>query len=108
MGSALGRNPVPIIVPCHRVVPTDGHVGHYAFGRPMKLQLPAIEGLDPEAIERDATTGTRYVGSATTHIYCHPTCRNAKRITDRHRRTFATAATAAAAGFCPCQVCRPS
>lgn len=44
VGSALGRNPVPVIVPCHRVVRTDGDVGHYAFGRPMKLRLLELEG----------------------------------------------------------------
>ena len=51
VGSALGRNPVPLAIPCHRVVRTDGQVGHYAFGRPMKLHLLALEGLDPAAIE---------------------------------------------------------
>jgi O-6-methylguanine DNA methyltransferase len=51
VGSALGRNPVPLAIPCHRVVRTDGTVGHYAFGQPMKLQLLALEGLDPAAVE---------------------------------------------------------
>ncbi|HVF75247.1 MAG TPA: methylated-DNA--[protein]-cysteine S-methyltransferase [Acidimicrobiales bacterium] len=45
VGSALGRNPVPVAVPCHRVVRTDGAVGHYAFGLPMKLQLLELEGV---------------------------------------------------------------
>lgn len=59
VGSALGRNPVPVVIPCHRVVRTDGRVGHYAFGRPMKLRLLAWEGIDPEALERDALAGRR-------------------------------------------------
>ena len=45
VGSALGRNPVPVVVPCHRVVRTDGAVGHYAFGQAMKLQLLEMEGV---------------------------------------------------------------
>lgn len=56
VGSALGRNPVPLAIPCHRVVRTDGQVGHYAFGQPMKLHLLALEGLDPAAIEGVAAT----------------------------------------------------
>lgn len=108
VGSALGRNPVPVVIPCHRVVRTDGRVGHYAFGRPMKLDLLRVEGLDPDAIERDAATGVRYVGSATTQVYCHPTCRHARRITERHRRPFPSAAVAEAAGFRPCKTCRPA
>ena len=44
VGSALGRNPVPILVPCHRVVRSDGRIGDYAFGFAMKRRL-----LDNEA-----------------------------------------------------------
>ena len=36
VGSALGRNPVPVLIPCHRVVRSDGHVGNYGLGVPMK------------------------------------------------------------------------
>ncbi|MEE8317901.1 MAG: MGMT family protein, partial [Candidatus Omnitrophota bacterium] len=43
-GSALNRNPFPIIVPCHRVVRSDRSVGQYAFGRSLKKRLLEIEG----------------------------------------------------------------
>ena len=45
VGSANGRNPVPIIVPCHRVVASDGSLGGYSAGLPMKRKLLALEGV---------------------------------------------------------------
>src|SRR5262245_20968887 len=43
VGNALGANPVPVIVPCHRIVRGDGTWGHYAFGGEMKTQLLKLE-----------------------------------------------------------------
>ena len=43
VGSALARNPVPILVPCHRVVRRDGTWGPYAFGPALKTTLLALE-----------------------------------------------------------------
>jgi methylated-DNA-[protein]-cysteine S-methyltransferase len=42
-GAALGANPIPIVVPCHRVVATDGSLGGYAGGLPAKRRLLALE-----------------------------------------------------------------
>ncbi|HEY7625320.1 MAG TPA: methylated-DNA--[protein]-cysteine S-methyltransferase [Candidatus Limnocylindria bacterium] len=42
-GGALGANPIPIVVPCHRVVATDGSLGGYAGGLPAKRRLLALE-----------------------------------------------------------------
>lgn len=44
VGTANGANPVPIIVPCHRVVASDGSLGGYALGLAMKRRLLALEG----------------------------------------------------------------
>jgi methylated-DNA-[protein]-cysteine S-methyltransferase len=44
VGSACARNPVPIVVPCHRVVPGAGGVGAYGGGQARKRQLLALEG----------------------------------------------------------------
>jgi O-6-methylguanine DNA methyltransferase len=107
VGTALGRNPVPVLIPCHRVVRTDGRVGDYAFGSPMKRALLAAEGVDIAALERLAASGVRYVGSDTTRVFCVPTCRDARRITGEHRVTFATDRAAYAAGYHPCRHCRP-
>lgn len=43
-GSACGANPVPIVVPCHRVLRVGGGLGGYAGGLPMKSALLELEG----------------------------------------------------------------
>jgi O-6-methylguanine DNA methyltransferase len=43
VGSALGANPVPLIIPCHRVVGSDGSLTGYAGGLEMKERLLALE-----------------------------------------------------------------
>lgn len=43
-GTALGRNPVPIVVPCHRVLPGSGGVGNYGGGADRKMWLLQLEG----------------------------------------------------------------
>jgi O-6-methylguanine DNA methyltransferase len=44
VGSACGANPVPIVVPCHRVVPASGGVGNYGLGPARKVELLRREG----------------------------------------------------------------
>lgn len=108
VGSALNKNPVPVIIPCHRVGRSDGTVGQYAYGPEMKRALLSHEGLDPDAVDEAAERGVRYVGSATTHIYCHPTCHNARRISHSNRVELKSARTAEERGFRACKVCRPA
>ncbi len=48
VGGAVGRNPVSIIVPCHRVVGAGGNLTGYAGGLWRKLRLLALEGADTE------------------------------------------------------------
>src|SRR5512132_38609 len=43
-GTACGRNPVPLIVPCHRVVQSSGGIGNYGGGPEMKRALLDLEG----------------------------------------------------------------
>ena len=43
-GSALGSNPIPIVVPCHRVLRTGGALGGYGGGLPLKEGLLKLEG----------------------------------------------------------------
>jgi O-6-methylguanine DNA methyltransferase len=108
VGTALGRNPIPVLIPCHRVVRTDGRIGNYAYGSPMKRSLLEHEGLDTEAIETQARLGVRLVGSDTTGIYCYPTCRHAKRINDAHLIEFRSETAALEEGYRACKVCRPA
>ena len=108
VGTALGHNPVPLIVPCHRVVRTDGSIGQYSLGGPHnKRTVLAAEGLDPEAMELAARRGERLVDCASTRIVCWPTCRTGRHMLERNRRPFRSLAEAGAAGYRPCKVCRP-
>ena len=54
VGNALNKNPFPIIVPCHRVVHSDGSIGEYAFGKDLKSKLLEIENAfrDKDKIKR--------------------------------------------------------
>ncbi len=108
VGSALRNNPVPLLIPCHRVVRSDGRIGNYALGSDTKRAVLEMEGLGVEEWEQLARGGVRYVGSDSTGVYCFPTCRHARRVTEQHRVVFGSGAAAAAAGYRPCRVCRPA
>jgi len=45
VGKANGSNPVPVIVPCHRVINADGSMGGYSTGLPVKEKLLELEGI---------------------------------------------------------------
>ena len=45
VGSANGKNPIPIIIPCHRVIASNGGLGGYSLGLKMKRQLMKLEGI---------------------------------------------------------------
>jgi O-6-methylguanine DNA methyltransferase len=107
VGAALGRNPIPVLIPCHRVVGSDGRLTGYAWGVPYKRTLLAAEGADPAELELLGRRGTRFLGSDTTRIYCYPTCHNARRITAPHQVRFRGAGEAGRAGYRPCLDCRP-
>lgn len=48
VGNALARNPIPLFIPCHRVVRSDGHIGNYGLGGPTnKRRLLQYEGALP-------------------------------------------------------------
>jgi O-6-methylguanine DNA methyltransferase len=107
VGNACARNPVPFVVPCHRVVPSSGAVGNYGFGEKMKRELLAGEGVDVETMESMARRGFRYVASRTTGIYCFPTCRDAKRIREENRLLVRDERDADSKGLRACKHCRP-
>jgi methylated-DNA-[protein]-cysteine S-methyltransferase len=43
VGQAIGRNPIALIIPCHRVVGANGNLGGYAYGIDRKKQLLELE-----------------------------------------------------------------
>jgi methylated-DNA-[protein]-cysteine S-methyltransferase len=46
VGSANGKNPVAIVIPCHRVIASDGTLGGYAYGLEVKKELLELEKLN--------------------------------------------------------------
>ena len=96
VGNALGANPVPVIVPCHRVIRGDGSWGHYAFGGALKTRLLELERTTP-----------LLVGCASTRIVCRRGCAHEQRIGENGRVVFASVADAAGVGYRPCKVCKP-
>jgi O-6-methylguanine DNA methyltransferase len=109
VGTALAGNPIPVIIPCHRVVRADGTFGRYSLGVDAnKPRLLEAEGLDVAAYTDLARRGVRFVGSESTHIFCHPTCRAARRITDRHLIEIASEEEARRLRYRPCALCQPA
>jgi len=49
VGSAMAENPIPVVVPCHRVVRSDGSLGRYGDDERWKPLLLALEGLSTES-----------------------------------------------------------
>ncbi|MFG2607947.1 methylated-DNA--[protein]-cysteine S-methyltransferase [Streptomyces sp. NPDC048514] len=50
VGAAMGANPLPLVVPCHRVVESDGGIGGFGGGLETKRKLLALEGVLPEPL----------------------------------------------------------
>lgn len=107
VGTALANNPVPVLIPCHRVTRTDGMIGEYVFGSAAKERMLRAERVDIQELRSLADRHVFYLASDTTGVVCFPTCHNARRITSRHRHGFRTLAAAEAAGYRPCRSCRP-
>lgn len=108
VGTALGHNPVPLLIPCHRVVRSDGQIGEYSLGGPaVKRRILTAEGLDLDRLADYASRGIRYLGSDTTRIFCMPTCRHARRVMPKHEMHFGSEADARGRGYRPCKICRP-
>ena len=49
IGTIMKKNPFPVIVPCHRVVKSNGKIGGYVYGERMKSQILAREGIKIKA-----------------------------------------------------------
>ncbi|MFI1966564.1 methylated-DNA--[protein]-cysteine S-methyltransferase [Streptomyces pathocidini] len=50
VGVAMGSNPLPVVVPCHRVVESDGGIGGFGGGLETKRALLALEGVLPQPL----------------------------------------------------------
>lgn len=106
VGSTMATNPVPIYVPCHRVIRSDGTIGNYGGGVERKIRLLRAEGFE---VGQDLRLPAGAVfGHQRTHIFCRPTCSAAKRA-DRGRMViFADPDKARRAGLRACKLCHPA
>ena len=55
VGTACARNPIPIVVPCHRVLPGSGGIGNYGGGPARKRVLLELEGAIPTSLSLGST-----------------------------------------------------
>jgi methylated-DNA-[protein]-cysteine S-methyltransferase len=106
IGNTMATNPVPLVIPCHRVIRSDGTIGNYGGGVANKLKLLRLEGFE---VGSDMRLPSRAVmGHRRTHIFCRPSCSAAKRADSNQVLIFADAACAGHAGLRPCKLCRPA
>jgi len=107
-GSALARNPVPLLIPCHRVVRSDGLSGDYVFGAGAKRDLLETEGAHPDVLRALASSGIRFLGNEEKRYFCFPTCGGLDHLVAANRIRFGSAREALQAGYHPCEDCRPA
>jgi methylated-DNA-[protein]-cysteine S-methyltransferase len=106
IGTTMASNPLPIYVPCHRVIKSDGKIGNYGGGVERKLKLLRAEGFE---VDRGDRVGPDAVyGHWRSHIFCRPTCAAVHRAERRQWIIFTDAARAQEAGMRPCKLCRPT
>lgn len=106
VGNTMAINPVPLYVPCHRVIRSDGTVGEYGGGAERKLRLLRTEGF---RVDRDKRLpASAVLGHLRTHIFCRPRCCAAARADRARMLIFADSEHARGAGMRACKMCRPT
>jgi methylated-DNA-[protein]-cysteine S-methyltransferase len=107
VGTALANNPVPLVIPCHRVVRGDGSIGQYALGTDKKATLLEHEGVDLDEVRRRMPTRNVWKEEGE-DTFCRPFCFDARPLTpENHVIVFKSAAEARAHGLTPCTTCHP-
>jgi len=106
IGNTVAANPLPIYIPCHRVIKSDGAIGNYGGGVERKLKLLRAEGFGVDRGRR-IPAGAVY-GHLVTRIFCRPDCSAAKRARPERMLIFPDTKGAAAAGMRPCKRCHPA
>jgi len=106
IGNTMATNPVPLYVPCHRVIRSDGTIGNYGGGVARKVRLLRAEGF---SVNRDHRLPAGSVmGHLVTHIFCRPQCHAAMRADRAKSVIFADSSHARSAGLRACKLCHPA
>ena len=110
VAQALRWNPIPIAIPCHRVVGASGLLTGYAGGETTrKRQLLTTEGvpLVPARDDFAIARGAMYILAPGDSEYCVPSCASTETLQSGLLTYFGSRSRAEAAGHQPCTTCRP-
>jgi len=110
VAQALRRNPVPIVVPCHRIIGSGGSLVGYAGNRVgLKARLLGVEGVRLAHRRRDTEIdrAAMYAWDRSCREYCLPTCGDISERPIGLVMLLASPHEAAAIGLTPCSDCRP-
>jgi O-6-methylguanine DNA methyltransferase len=107
VGTALRKNPVPLLIPCHRVVRGDWSLGEYALGEGRKERLLRAEGVRFDELELVRQSGARLVGNRADGYFCLPSC-SGQAMDPAVRILLRSVGDAYAHGLRPCEHCRPA
>ncbi|MHB1127236.1 MAG: methylated-DNA--[protein]-cysteine S-methyltransferase [Bacillota bacterium] len=117
VGGAVGANAVALIVPCHRVVGSNGTLTGFGGGLPLKRRLLQLEDILPrngETVDqwltrRNLSPAEAVIGHPGTEVFCRPLCYHVRKLLDGNKipHVFSGAIAALQSGFQPCKVCKP-
>ena len=109
VAQALRRNPLAVVIPCHRVIGQTGHLTGYAGGIERKGALLTHEGIPllkrPEGVF--VNREHMYVGWRTERAYCTPHCPSLTAMPPGERLLLSSHTATAPGDFIPCDVCHP-
>lgn len=106
IGNTVASNPIPIYVPCHRVIRSDGSLGNYGGGPERKFKLLRAEGFAVDVRRRMPSEAV--YGHWTSRIFCRPTCTAVRHADRRKWLIFADSERARRFGMRACKLCRPA
>jgi len=106
IGGAMHDNPIPVYVPCHRVLRSDLSLGGYGGGLDVKHRLLQVEGFSFTATGMVAEQGAVWA-NRNTQIFCRSGCRALARSSRTNALLFRDAAAAGQAGMSACRICLP-
>ena len=104
VGGAMHDNPIPVYVPCHRVVRSDLSLGGYGGGLDIKHKLLRVEGFSFTPAGLVAEDGAVW-GNRNTQIFCRPRCSALARADRTNAILFRDASRASGAGMRACRIC---
>lgn len=110
VAQALRHNPVPIQIPCHRVIGSNGSLTGYAGNRvELKRDILAVEGIPVEESKTGLCVARQrlYVADQPTRVFCRPDCAVPRTRSAADRLLVASPVRAKEIGYAPCGVCRP-